>query len=520
MKKRMLSIFLLLALFLTACQATPEADIVVQKNTEQMIEVAKATPEPDAMQTPQAEPGKSALYATLGIPEVYEATLTNAAGKLTVYVDVRPEVPEADALPVARVVPADFSQGTVTALYDYLIGDTPMFEQPSVPDKIMLEKEMLMWRQALAGPDSQHHDFYEKVLKDLEKQYKTAPDRHAPIPADATLKSRRAGYEETDVLDGISTYVNIVADIYGGGKSFFTQNNTKYENEGSYSYIDGYGNTQMFTQRSYARFSYDRDRDETMLYQQSGYVYEDATEASLTSGAPAESLLTVTPKEARAQAQALLDAIGADDMEIESVHLMSSVYWDTPMWLAAGYENEREWTDAGSPSPYGEERQGYAVVCLHNLNGVRVASDLDETTVDGTTNSASWHNEKLFIGVDDEGISGVNWEAPITVTEIVTENANVKPFGEIREIIEKMMFIIFEPYAQKYTITSVRLSLQRISEQDSFTSGLLAPVWNVYGYQTVFRKDKNQSEDYPVSLWPLLTINAIDGSVIDIYKGY
>ena len=82
------------------------------------------------------------------------------------------------------------------------------------------------------------------------------------------------------------------------------------------------------------------------------------------------------------------------------------------------------------------------------------------------------------------------------------------------------MFIIFEPYAQKYTITSVRLSLQRISEQDSFTSGLLAPVWNVYGYQTVFRKDKNQSEDYPVSLWPLLTINAIDGSVIDIYKGY
>jgi hypothetical protein len=56
-------------------------------------------------------------------------------------------------------------------------------------------------------------------------------------------------------------------------------------------------------------------------------------------------------------------------------------------------------------------------------------------------------------------------------------------------------------------------------ERDSYTTGLLVPVWNFFGTSTSQRdgREPNVSDqgDYP-----FMTINAIDGSVIDIGKGY
>ena len=521
MKRRLLPLILPFALLLAACQPTPEAELVVQKNTEQMIEAALATPAPDAVQTPRTKPGKSALYAALGIPETYEATLTSTVGKLTVYIDVVPEAPDAAALPVARVVPANFSQELVTALYDFLIGDTPMYEPATESDKIMIRESILEYQQLLSNPlHSESYDCYRESIQKLTDAYEAAPDKLTPVPADGTLKSRRVSLKETDVLDGVNTYVNVVSDIYGGGASFYVNNNTEYENEGSYFYVDEEGNTQMFNQQSCARLEYERNDKERALWPGSGNVRLDVTELSLAGGVPEKTLLTITPAAARAQAQALLDAAGAGYMTIASVTLMSSLWDDLPMWQAAMFDSEQEWIEAGSPNPYGEERQGYCVTCLRSLNGVRVASDIEQTNLDGTLNSATWYNERLFIGVDDEGITGVTWIAPLKVTEVVTENAAVKPFSEIREIVEKMMFIMYEPNAEKYTITAIRLSLQRVSEQDSFESGLLAPVWNVYGYETYFRESAGEWVDMPVNNWPLLTVNAIDGSVIDLFKGY
>ena len=129
-------------------------------------------------------------------------------------------------------------------------------------------------------------------------------------------------------------------------------------------------------------------------------------------------------------------------------------------------------------------------------------------------------NEKLFIGVDDEGIRDIYWGGPLNITEIVAENTAMLPFDEIKSIFEKMMRIKYEPEARnseveiEYHITRIRLSLQRISEADSFTTGLLVPVWNFYGYVS-FPGEENQENKFP-----LLTINGIDGSVIDLHKGY
>jgi hypothetical protein len=56
-------------------------------------------------------------------------------------------------------------------------------------------------------------------------------------------------------------------------------------------------------------------------------------------------------------------------------------------------------------------------------------------------------------------------------------------------------------------------------ERDSYTTGLLVPVWNFYGtFSFPDEQDAREVSHYEEN--PVLTINAIDGSVIDLGKGY
>ncbi len=66
------------------------------------------------------------------------------------------------------------------------------------------------------------------------------------------------------------------------------------------------------------------------------------------------------------------------------------------------------------------------------------------------------------------------------------------------------------------TVDRVRLSYSRISEKDSFDTGLVVPVWSFEGKVTAY------SGEYPAyeRNGTLLAVNAIDGSVIDADLGY
>lgn len=95
-------------------------------------------------------------------------------------------------------------------------------------------------------------------------------------------------------------------------------------------------------------------------------------------------------------------------------------------------------------------------------------------------------------------------------------------YSDIQDIFDKMMFIIYEFQAQgakslRLDISGVKLETMRIVEQDAGKSGLLVPVWNFYGTRTL---EYNDGADNTTSNIILLCINAIDGSIIDIQKGY
>ena len=67
-----------------------------------------------------------------------------------------------------------------------------------------------------------------------------------------------------------------------------------------------------------------------------------------------------------------------------------------------------------------------------------------------------------------------------------------------------------------YDIDRVRLSYSRISEANSYDTGLSVPVWDFYGYSQVAWEGIIINEGNTTAL----AINANDGSIIDPDLGY
>ena len=254
-----------------------------------------------------------------------------------------------------------------------------------------------------------------------------------------------------------------------------------------------------------------------------GTILADATAASLT-GAPVsfpenhtllgylepEVLrLSLTPTEARRQAEELMAACNVTDMFADGVYLLSDrqEIYGAEYWDPADLDELR-----AQP-----EHQAYAVRFLRQVEGVPVESffGISQVRVDDSGYGPEWLYEVLEVAVDDEGIQGVEWIGPLTVESVITDQAALLPFSDIRAVFEKMLPVVYANYGVdkdwEIEIDQVRLCLWRIFDRDSFTRGILAPVWCFYG--TMNGRPRTDFQ-------PLLIVNGVDGSIIDPLQGY
>ena len=96
-----------------------------------------------------------------------------------------------------------------------------------------------------------------------------------------------------------------------------------------------------------------------------------------------------------------------------------------------------------------------------------------------------------------------------------------QPFVTIEEIFDKMILVydnlLNDGTRDKsywtYHIQTVRLGLVNIPEKNS-ENGLLVPAWTFLGY--IHYESPYENDDAGTNgLKPILTINAVDGSIID-----
>lgn len=149
-----------------------------------------------------------------------------------------------------------------------------------------------------------------------------------------------------------------------------------------------------------------------------------------------------------------------------------------------------------------------------------------------------WSYERCDIIVGENGIAQAELLSPYKVGEVQTENVKLMDFNSIMEIYEQMMEVSnvdILNYEKKRTfhIKKITLGYSRIYNPESKNDeGLLVPVWDFFGAFDVegelVEEDESGRRTTPISEkhsgehsnQSFMTINAIDGTVIDRSLGY
>ena len=140
----------------------------------------------------------------------------------------------------------------------------------------------------------------------------------------------------------------------------------------------------------------------------------------------------------------------------------------------------------------------------------------------------TWGYEILNIYVTRDGIHTVEFMNQYDIGEVKTENLNLMSFEEIMKIYEKMMIIqnadvLNYENKREYRIDRITFGYSRIYEPStSSQTGLLVPVWDFFGSFSGTSEYEGVQYDHTntAKYQSYLTINAVDGSIIDRDLGY
>ncbi len=488
--KRMPFILLgaVIALFFAACQETPAEMIVVKKDTERMIEKAIEKRETDTGGT---------IRQRYDVVEALRYT-NEYSERFSVAVSAHITVPEYGGMPLLRIAPADFSQQLVTQLFNGLCGGHTMYDN-SQSTREQLEEEILLIQQVLEDPqyaeDAEMLSIYRNLLSIAEQKWLKAPDSQDIPVCDGTLHFLTR-YDQTNGKEMYTYYGCIAADAKGE-TSFFVENNnslteayvTKWENDHVQGAIPVKKNATL--------------RYETRTAQKNFATSPASCILDYGVVPPcAQGILSITPNEA---IECIAPLLSGTDMAVASVALASA-----------------------------EDSSDYAYeICYTRKVGEVYCTFLGglSTSDGGDSFAPIWYYEELKVLINDSGIVRLEWVAPLQVVETITESCQLMGFDEIQNIFDKMVCIQYEELLigkdkrkARIDISNIKLELNRIAEKNKIDSGLLIPVWNFYGKMVFINEDGSETirpgfyDDGRDEI--ILQINAIDGSVINLEKGY
>ena len=483
-------------LAVVGCAKKPDASVIAKTNTEQIISLTTAQTSSDKL------PATDSLATQLGTPDCIEDTQTAVNDKLVINYHASVVVPDATAMPIYRVEPAEFTQAQVKGLFDAYCGNVPMYETGARLTKQQIEAAIRNHEAYLAdsATDQSDREYSTIMLPKLKEMLASAPDQSEFPLSDGTLQK----YDELLGDKYLVGYTGIETRSEDGAYIMQVRNNRDNTEELVWEDYDESGNPAG--QSSTSRI---RNASAFMAHDLGKHVFNNIllraslplsdTEVPKAAGGK----LSIAPADAQKTVNGFLTSAGvANDMAVREIYLVDN-------------------SDPSNGIPEASD-YCYYVVCTRHMDGIpcsylhnAVPSSLND---DGCN---SWGYEELCAYVNDDGIFLLQWMSPITVIETVTDHTELMPFTEINEIIHKLLSVKWgeeakQEYCKSRTIevNRIELSLQRITDQKQFDQGLLIPVWNVIGTVTTV------GEYTAIECGSLLSINAIDGNIINVSKGY
>ena len=457
-------LIIVMALSITACQETPEEVIVVKKDMERMIEQAQTMPD-------TSENGQSLKDKTHADNSVsYELSEDNVSIK----VDAPVTIPGGTQMSIVRVTPGDFTQEQVSAIWNTLIVNTEMFSTSDEMTKSEIESAIISAKEFIAKAENEEAKArYNAQLSFFESIYNAAPEQREAVKADGTLGTLyMRSYGSSDKTE----YIGFQAQDESGAVHFVVSNS--YEDE------TGYHDATLSYTRGMSGFSGD------------GAPTIERYDLEITDDSvPEQAAELGSPQSAAEQVQVFFN-----NTNIPFDIAFATLNYDGSSWY-------------------------YLFHCTRVIGDIPSAFIMGESYYEGGSAeyAKTWTHETLTISIDSAGIRNLQWEAPVEITESVVENSSLIAFSDVQKIFDEMMMVTYgfqahEAESLAIEVSDIRLEMLRIIEPNAADSGLLVPAWNFYGTRTI--KYIDGAENATSSNMILLSVNAIDGTIIDLSKGY
>ena len=177
----------------------------------------------------------------------------------------------------------------------------------------------------------------------------------------------------------------------------------------------------------------------------------------------------------------------------------------------------------------GNVLKGWRIEYRREVGGIGI-SYTDPQIMASPEGGESWSYERITLFVTDDGVAEIYVEEQYDIGETLVDNCKLMKFDTVMDIFKKMMPVQYSVSAMggslieaEWEINSIEFGYTRVLDENSDYTGLLVPTWSFYGRENIiYESEEAETGEYAFSanMYPILTINAIDGSIIDTAKGY
>ena len=466
-KVKCLISLLIVLICLTACQQSPEEDIVVNKN-DGVFESIAGQANTDTAGGTQEE-----------ISVSHFESFKNDEGDITITMDLEARVPQAP-MPIVRVKPHEITSEEVQHWAEVLFEGSTAYEQTDVMTKSEVEEYILNLRQKLSDKDALVREYgseadaqsmieyYENQLSAYEQAWETAPETYEQKKCDWT-------FHTTDYY--MSDAQNIWDSTYDDYSSYIKSLEIRAE-------------TRALSEGRAVLYATNRNESDYSMNRMDFY-YTDAEN------------LPATQKTGTVE-----DAISMADQLLKELNL----------------ENWKLWSHFDSSTETENRFQLKYTLSYGDWDVIR-SPEIDLKSED--LYASNYGYSELDVGIQNGKIASVSMASPLDVVNVENENVSTIDFERACELLKNhlqssctrsscidSMDPNYDSYDLALEIKQVHRGLFRIREKDS-GEYLLVPVWSFSCSLIVDGSDWSGELDVD-----RFFINAVDGSIINTNLGY
>lgn len=523
MRKIAILIFISALISMSGCQPTPEETVVKSKVDDYYIDrINEANHKLEQEQIQQQDQVDISLIVVTDNTHIYECLETKEEA-LHIEIDADVITPQVSAYPSMKIQPSKITQEQIDLFLDTYFPEREAIASKNIaqiPTKSELEESIIALKRLIVTEEVYtdqngvtNHDEWQNQIDFLTEQLVNAPEEHVEMPYDITKFSAiplmEVFREEGMTIDELYKQMEDMTELARKDGRELIDYSIKTGDEKQY---------HVYALRS--------DEPNANYFSFGGDNYY----VDILEGYQDISTLKITYSEAKDIADQAKNILGLNYMEV-NYSTMSS------------YQGSTGSGNIGSL---------YHFVYTRSVSGAGVtytSNKLDAMKL----NYRPWNYEYFELWIDDDGIQRAQLcSCPSISGDIVSRNVPLLSFDEVMEkarqcfnlgiVNHSMNSMEYEQllgenriaklYDNTIIIDKIILGYMQVKQGNGENEYLLIPVWNFIGRESIhmdIKHKKNGNIIESESEMPeyghgnqhsFLTINAIDGSIIDRSLGY